>query len=156
MKIHLGWTTLGKDFGPTARIQCEFCEELTWLSLMRERTWFQLFFIPIIPLEEEWQLVCENCESPIDLPDQLIEQARVLNDVATRFLRNEISEDTYDTERALFTQAYAKIRSPAQKCPSCGSKYRLTDYRTDVDHIFCAECKAELPRKTTNPTVFSL
>jgi hypothetical protein len=32
------------------------------------------------------------------------------------------------------------------ECPNCGSPYKLSDYRSDMQHIFCANCKKEIPR----------
>lgn len=32
------------------------------------------------------------------------------------------------------------------QCPSCGTSYRPSDYRSDLERIFCSGCKAELPR----------
>ena len=31
-------------------------------------------------------------------------------------------------------------------CPACSSPYFLSDYRSDVEHIYCSGCKGELPR----------
>jgi len=33
------------------------------------------------------------------------------------------------------------------KCPKCGAAYKLTDYRPDVEHIYCTLCKTELSRE---------
>jgi hypothetical protein len=45
-------------------------------------------------------------------------------------------------------QALGSQRSPRADelaCPTCGTAYRLADYRADLEVIYCAACKAALP-----------
>ena len=60
--IIFGWghrTT--NDFGPTLALNCPNCKNDSWWHLVSYKTWFTLFFIPVIPYESEHLLLCEIC-----------------------------------------------------------------------------------------------
>ena len=49
------------------------------------------------------------------------------------------------------TLTYIKRHTGARdilECPSCGTLYRLSDYRADVPQIICSGCKAVLAERT--------
>jgi hypothetical protein len=42
-----------------------------------------------------------------------------------------------------------KPKAPPLICPECSAPYNTADYRTDTPAIYCAACKAPLPRSQT-------
>lgn len=51
-----------KELRQTAFVQrCVWCSVETVYQLVRVRTWFTYFFIPVIPYSREYQFVCPEC-----------------------------------------------------------------------------------------------
>lgn len=50
------------------------------------RTWFTLFFIPVIPYENKHILLCEICSNGVVLGDASVDKAIELNGHTKRFL----------------------------------------------------------------------
>ncbi len=62
MFIIFGWgKKTMKDEGPVTRSTCKHCKNNDVWELYTRRTWFTLFFIPLIPYSTEHMLVCPVC-----------------------------------------------------------------------------------------------
>lgn len=74
--IGFGKTTR-RDFGPTGHIQeCIWCRADTIYHLMRVRTWFTYFFIPVIPYRRRYYLECPYCGGAIAISGDEIGAAK--------------------------------------------------------------------------------
>lgn len=63
--IIYGWgKTTDKIVGEYAPSQCQNPNCGVWIGrqLIKRRTWFTLFWIPIIPYKTEYFLLCANCK----------------------------------------------------------------------------------------------
>ena len=96
MFIIFGWghQTM-KQYGATLPIKCSNCNNSVFLHLVQTRTWFTLFFIPVIPYESKHYLLCEVCGQGIELTGEQIEGAKELNQATLSFLSKDISEEQY-------------------------------------------------------------
>mgnify|MGYP001822907399 CR=1 FL=1 len=81
--------------GPTVPANCPNCSNETWLHMISYKTWFTLFFIPVIPYESKNLLLCPVCSQGLELQGEQVEQAKHLNGKATAFLAEEISETEF-------------------------------------------------------------
>mgnify|MGYP001026063162 CR=1 FL=1 len=54
-----------KKIGNFAHRACSYCNTASIWQLCLVRTWFTLFFIPIIPYAKSYQISCPNCKSYI-------------------------------------------------------------------------------------------
>jgi hypothetical protein len=86
------------DKGPTLPVTCPNCNNYGYWHYHKAKTWFTLFFIPVIPYENDHYLLCNVCERGIELHGDRIDKAEQLNVVTGRFLRNEISQDEYKAQ----------------------------------------------------------
>lgn len=60
--IIFGWgRRMTKDHGPGQGILCPNCRNNTRFHLIVRRTWFTLFFIPVIPYETMYMEICPIC-----------------------------------------------------------------------------------------------
>ena len=59
--------TIKKVIGAIMRRQCQYCNRDSIWELCIVRTWFTLFFIPVIPYKSKYCVVCPNCDSYIEL-----------------------------------------------------------------------------------------
>lgn len=96
MFVIFGWgRQTRKEFGPTIPITCPNCRNRAYMHLSRLRTWFTLFFIPVIPYESKHLLLCEVCSQGIELQRGEVEKALQLNQATTAFLGETLHEEAY-------------------------------------------------------------
>lgn len=69
-----------KNYGPTLPIRCPNCNNDTVWHLGRTKTWFTLFFIPVIPYRTDRYYVCEICAHGKLLDSAEFEEAVALNE----------------------------------------------------------------------------
>jgi hypothetical protein len=55
--------------GTTPVDSCPKCTRGQQFSLLRTRTWFTLFWIPIIPYRREHWFICNDCQAGFKLDD---------------------------------------------------------------------------------------
>ena len=88
-----GWGhRTNNDRGPTMPANCPNCHNDSWFHFFTYRTWFTLFFIPVIPYESKSFLLCPVCSSGLELNGEPIDAALRLNEAAQAFHNNEIGE----------------------------------------------------------------
>ncbi len=56
-----------KNHGPVGVYHCEHCNNEKYWTLYSRRTWFTLFFIPVIPYKTENMLLCPICNHGVKL-----------------------------------------------------------------------------------------
>lgn len=66
--IIYGWGEVTRSRkGGIAEKQCRYCNEIHKWQLCVRRTWFTLFFIPVIPYKTEYCIECPNCGSYMEI-----------------------------------------------------------------------------------------
>lgn len=94
--IIFGWGhQTEKKYGPTLPLTCPNCNNRVFLLLVHLRVWFTLFFIPVIPYESRYYLLCEICSQGIELKGSQIDKAKQLNQSTASFLNHEITQEQY-------------------------------------------------------------
>lgn len=72
-----GWGKITKKFiGSAFYRTCNHCNTTQSWQLCIIRTWFTLFFIPIIPYKKRYCVTCPNCGSYIELTAQQFEEMK--------------------------------------------------------------------------------
>ena len=93
-----GWgrTTI-KYFGKVMPLKCGKCNNIQYWNLIRKRKWFTLFFIPVIPYENNYYLICPICNNGILLFNDQVEKAKQLIIETDKFLDKSTgtSQETY-------------------------------------------------------------
>lgn len=81
--------------GPVFRNRCDRCnnEEL-WLLFTR-RTWFTLFFIPVIPYATQYLLVCPICSYGLVITREKFEELKKVADCNMDLINNRIDENEH-------------------------------------------------------------
>lgn len=96
MFIVFGWgRRTHTDHGPTLPINCPNCHNQTYWRYKHYRTWFTLFFIPVIPYESDHYLLCDICQQGIVLGEQERERAKVLATYTNLYVKHQMSEAEY-------------------------------------------------------------
>jgi len=96
MFIIFGWNhQTSNNYGPTLPITCPRCNNKTFFHLLQNKLWFTLFFIPVIPYESKYYLLCDVCGCGKELTGSEIDYAKGLNGTTIAFLNKTISEEQY-------------------------------------------------------------
>lgn len=66
-----------RDFGETGMEQeCVWCSERVYYHLVRARTWFTYFFIPVIPYSTRYRVECPVCSRGLEIRDGEVKAAK--------------------------------------------------------------------------------
>jgi hypothetical protein len=66
-----GWGKVTKKVvGPMFEKSCGYCNQTQTWQLCKNRTWFTLFFIPVLPYNTRYSISCPNCGSYIAITDE--------------------------------------------------------------------------------------
>lgn len=73
-----GWGKVTKKkLGGVFQRTCTYCNVTSIWQLCIVRTWFTLFFIPIIPYKKTYCIICPNCGSYIKLTQEQFEKIKL-------------------------------------------------------------------------------
>ncbi len=105
------------EYGPTIPTTCPNCNNQKWFHLVSYKTWFTLFFVPVIPYESKTLLQCPVCSRAVELDDKKARRAMRLRDLAAAYLGNRMSQSEYLAElrdvRLLGQQCLLPSQSPS-------------------------------------------
>lgn len=92
--IIFGWPKRTKDIGPSYYVECANCNNAVMYWLVKERRWFSLFFIPVLPLSaKRYHLECEACSVYIEIEKGELANAKLAADLVKQLEAGELSED---------------------------------------------------------------
>ena len=114
-----GWGhQTSKDEGPTLSTHCQNCGNEVWLHLHTAKTWFTIFFIPVIPYELKSGLFCPVCSRGFELQGtEMLVRARQLRALSAALQSGELSEEQYLLQAANLEPA-ASLPQVAPSTPS--------------------------------------
>lgn len=69
--------TTRKVIGTVGCFTCKYCNTQSLWQLCIVRTWFTLFFIPVIPYAKKYCISCPNCKSYMELSQEEFEQYKL-------------------------------------------------------------------------------
>lgn len=73
-----GWgKTTKKIIGSVFERSCNYCNSTEAWNLCIIRTWFTLFFIPIIPYRKKYCIACPKCWSYIELTEEQFQKIKL-------------------------------------------------------------------------------
>jgi uncharacterized protein (DUF983 family) len=153
MFIIFGWGRQTRtEFGSTMLIQCPHCNNTKFWDLIKLRTWFTLFFIPLIPYSSEVLLVCPVCAHGLGLDDSQMAKAIQLNELTRKLLQEEMGQDEYlarasQIEVLQLPGASGESTGNGNVCPQCGSPDVYKAYIEDGGQgDWCPNCKMSLQK----------
>ena len=77
--IIFGWGhKKNKNEGPVAKTRCPNCHNEEFWDLITSRTYFTLFFVPLIPYASEAYLMCPICRAARDVVGDELERVRAV------------------------------------------------------------------------------
>lgn len=95
--IIFGWPKKTKEYGPAYPLYCDHCRNDTIYHYLKQRRWFSLFFIPVLPLSRsKHYLACDVCGASLEL-DENDERnlAKQATKITESYLADAMSEAEY-------------------------------------------------------------
>jgi hypothetical protein len=87
---------------------CPYCHNTGWFNVVTIRTWFTLFFIPVIPYRVRHAMLCTNCGGSVELDVERIVKAKQM--IATGGASGASVGTSYDEEMAAYQEQVAAQR----------------------------------------------
>ena len=87
-----GWGRVTKSKkGDMFQKRCDYCNQILMWRLCVRRTWFTLFFIPIIPYRTVYCVECPNCGSYMQITKE--QYKKILEEIKRkRMVQNDAGE----------------------------------------------------------------
>ncbi|AAK79325.1 hypothetical protein BJV85_002638 [Clostridium acetobutylicum] len=89
-----GWGRVTKrKIGQVFQRTCSYCNTTAIWNLCIVRTWFTLFFIPVIPYRKRYCVVCPSCGSYIELTEAQFEELKqAINSSSSNAINEAVPE----------------------------------------------------------------
>ncbi len=112
---------------------CNHCHNEDYWILTRIRTWFTLFFIPVIPYSTEYFLSCPICKYGVTLNDEQVDTLKPLAELNQSLVDGKITDNEYYTAVNQLNGDHPKEIESAEKeisatpskplsyCANCGT-----------------------------------
>lgn len=96
MFILFGWGRYTvKNHGPVETYHCEHCNNDKYWNLYTRRTWFTLFFIPIIPYSSEHLLLCPICNYGVKVDKEKFNDLKAIAECNYELMHNKITDEEH-------------------------------------------------------------
>ena len=147
-----GWGhQITKNYGVTFKNHCSSCNNEEYWQLLRITTWFTLFFIPVIPYERKYFLMCPVCEKGVYLDSDKFEELKNLAEANSDLIDKKITVEEYNQRlvgpKKIEEEAVGYIEGEIEQesgskdnnkisiifCSDCGHK-------NDTENNFCQNC----------------
>jgi hypothetical protein len=99
-----------KHLGRITR-KCPYCHNTGWFEVVTVRTWFTLFFIPVIPYRVRHVMMCTNCGGSVELDAERMATAKQV--IATGGVSSATDATSYEEQLAAYEEQLAAQRDAA-------------------------------------------
>lgn len=111
MFVIFGWGRVTvRDHGATVPATCSNCHNQGMQHYVHARTWFTLFFIPVIPYKSQHLLICPVCERGMKLTGEQGARAATMAETTATWTDGRITESEYLDEASAF---WSEVNPPA-------------------------------------------
>jgi len=84
-----------KKHGPVFKSRCDRCNNEELWILYTRRTWFTLFFIPVIPYSTEYLLVCPICSYGVVITREKFDELKEVADCNMDLINKKIDAEEH-------------------------------------------------------------
>lgn len=94
--IIFGWgKRTVKEHGEAYPMECKNCNNKSFFKLVSLKTWFTVFFIPIIAYKSKDYLTCPVCNKGYELDDENFKKAKSLLEPTANYRNNQMTDEEY-------------------------------------------------------------
>lgn len=145
--IIFGW---GKQtiwtIGAVFKQLCSNCNNEDYWVLIRRTTWFTLFFIPVIPYNTEWLLLCPVCQYGIKLKSEQVDKYKPLAEANKELTEGKITAEQYTSRISALLGTGSSSESSKEEPKTIEEAEKIIDAEVidQTDSKFCGECGKDL------------
>lgn len=136
MFVIFGW---GKEtvtkHGPVFKSHCDRCNNEELWHLYTRRTWFTLFFIPVIPYSTEHLLICPVCSYGVVITRDKFEELKGIADCNMDLMSKKITEDEHKSRIGLLMQGKSIRNSANTNNQYAGKTETQINYLRQMEEI---------------------
>jgi ribosomal protein L40E len=150
--IIFGFKTRTKEHGPSYPLHCPNCDNDEVYHAFKQRRWFHIFWIPLIPWTADRALVCPTCGVSLELTKSEFESAKELANKARLHSEGELSADQYWREvrafeaEASFTTDTKEVEA-TEDTQDIGTESTPSIESEGAEELICDECGARNPER---------
>ena len=85
--------------GPLDKTTCQTCDKFDFPLLIKTRTWFTMFFIPVFPYKTVHFIKCSICEALKPISNEKFEDLKALSKLNQAAVDGSISEEDFQKRR---------------------------------------------------------
>jgi hypothetical protein len=86
-----------KTHGPVEVYHCDHCNNDKHWTLYTRRTWFTLFFIPVIPYSTEHLMLCPICNYGVKVENEKFNELRAIAECNSDLINNKITREEHES-----------------------------------------------------------
>lgn len=95
-----------KEYDRAWPVQCPQCRNECYYRPVKQRKWFHVFWIPIIPWRKQYWLSCPVCETGYKLNKTLFKDAKRMAEYTSLRLDGRLSDEEYAAALEEFDQFF--------------------------------------------------
>ncbi|MDF2985075.1 MAG: hypothetical protein K0R50_585 [Eubacterium sp.] len=84
-----------KNHGPVQIFHCDHCNNDKYWTLYSRRTWFTLFFIPVIPYQTEHLMLCPICNHGVKLDNAKFNELKPIAQCNLDMINKKITQEQH-------------------------------------------------------------
>jgi len=146
MIILFGWSfKTEKNVGPAQRRTCGVCGREAFHILHQETRWFTLFFVPVIPYQHLYTLVCPFCKTPKEPNVMEVRRLKPLAKLHNAYMTGQLHEQEYrnkvqtlDPNNEFYDDS---IPTRYVTCPYCERELALNFLEIENRRFVCPLCR---------------
>ncbi|MBP1987221.1 zinc-ribbon domain-containing protein [Halolamina salifodinae] len=110
--IIFGRKVRDKDYGEAYPIHCPNCDNDVYYHAFKWRSWFHIFWIPLIPWTANREVVCPICNAGFEVSKSAFKEAKELVDPTESYRRGNLSDKEYAYDVREFEKEAPFINQP--------------------------------------------
>jgi len=139
-----------KNHGPVFKSRCDRCNNEDLWQLYTRRTWFTLFFLPVIPYSTEHLLVCPVCSYGAVITNAKFEELKKVADCNMDLINKTIGEDEHKDKMSQLMKEKSNRYNVNEDHKLSGKTETQINYLRQMEEIRRAKEEAERVDKEPN------
>ena len=123
-----------KNLGEVSIYHCNHCNNDRPWTLHIRRTWFTLFFIPIIPYSTQRFMICPICKNGVLLNQQQFNDLKAMAECNTDFNKNKITQEEYSNRMSQLASVNSNANS-SDEMSSAGKTETQLNYLRQMKEL---------------------
>lgn len=136
MFIVFGWgRQTVKKHGPVYKLHCDHCKNDEYWQLYSKKTWFTLFFIPVIPYETENLILCPICSYGVKLDNDKFREFKAVAECNMDLINKRITQEEHTSRIKALSSGNTRVESNVPEVDLTGKTETQINYIRQMQEI---------------------